>query len=191
MMYLPIGRLKHKTGRAFWVTDNADGIPILNWAKPRTIQGDSSQNPKKKKSELLLNVEDHIHRYKSAADWFSMFDQDDSGYLEPTELPELYRAALRRKLKKSELAEATREMDTDGSGHINEHEFEKWWRTHSGELEMYRDLAFSVSAGHEHLILVAPDAESKDKWVAGLEAAMLQHRSRQHHATAVSLREAR
>eukprot|EP01048_Picozoa_sp_COSAG05_P023687 COSAG05_NODE_5233_length_1230_cov_0.961981_2_plen_212_part_01 len=40
MMYLPIGRLKHKNGRAFWVTDNADGIPILNWAKPRTIQGD-------------------------------------------------------------------------------------------------------------------------------------------------------
>jgi len=120
-----------------------------------------------------------------------MFDHDDSGYLEPTELPELYRAALRRKLKKSELAAATREMDTDGSGRINEHEFEKWWKMNSGELEIYRDLAFSVSAGHEHLILVAPDTKTKNKWVAGLEAAMLQHRSRQHHATAVSLREAR
>lgn len=54
----------------------------------------------------------------------------------------------------NQLKAAMSAMDQDNDGTISFEEFESWWRTNGGDLELYRALAFTVVLPDLHLLLV-------------------------------------
>ena len=85
----------------------------------------------------------------------------------------LYKKARGEKLGKSGLKAAMQEMDVDGNGYVELPEFEAWWSRHGGDLETHRDRAFTlVFEGGLELLLVAPNAEAKEAWVAACNAML-------------------
>ena len=157
-MYLASGKLKH--ARCFWL----EGAKLC-WDTKRKETG------KANKSEPLVAIED-APATKTAKEWFQTIDADNSGYLDAAELAELYKKARGEKLKGKALQNAMTQMDTDGGGTIELDEFEAWWSANGGDLEKYRHLAFTVTAGGVQLLLVAPDTDTKHRWVFGLKTAL-------------------
>eukprot|EP01046_Picozoa_sp_COSAG06_P070586 COSAG06_NODE_19805_length_822_cov_0.887967_1_plen_171_part_10 len=104
---------------------------------------------------------------ENARQLFDSVDADGSGELDAEELQALYRRARGEKLGKKDLAAAMAEMDHDGGGTVCFKEFEVWWHAHGGDLETHRERAFTIGAGDLHLLLVAPDAATKERWVLG------------------------
>ena len=159
-MYLASGKKKHE--RVFWVEQGG----MLSWDKKKAKPG-----KKANKSFPLMSVEPSP-AIKSAREWFDMIDADGSGDIDVEELQELYKRARGEKLKGSMLKDAMAQMDTDKSGTIDFSEFEGWWKANGGDLEKYRDLAFTVVAGDVTLLLVAPGPVQKKNWVDGLAQAV-------------------
>ena len=157
-MYLASGKKKHD--RSFWV-NAADGM--ISW--------DKKKSPKANKT-LQLEKVDSEPTVRTAQEWFDAIDTDRSGELDQDELAELYLQARGEKLKGKLLKSAMRTMDIDGDGSISFDEFERWWRAHGGDLELFRPLAITVHAGDLQLLLVAKDAETKRRWVNGLNAVL-------------------
>ena len=162
-IYLASGKRKHD--RFFWVD-----APALAWDKKRKA------GKKPNKHSVIVAVEANAATVvRSGREWFDMIDTDASGQLDATELSVLYKRARGEKLSNSSLKAAMAQLDTDGSGNVSFREFEGWWQANGGDLEIHRENAFvvRVQSGVE-LVLVAPDVSTKQRWVAGLRAVLVQ-----------------
>ncbi len=157
-MYYASGKKKHD--RFFYMEGDC-----LSWDKKKKKPG------KANKSFPLKDAKD-APAIKSAKEWFALIDADGSGAIDEQEFAELYKKARGEKLKKKDLKVAMAEMDTDGSGEIELDEFESWWAQNGGDLEVKRHLALTVYAGEVELLLVAPDALTKARWLDGLTAKL-------------------
>ena len=158
-IYLASGKKKHP--RIFWLTPPPDSQsqngPLLHWGK--------KQNGRQAKVETLLRVVDKP-TIPDAERLFYDMDDDDSGYLDATEVAQLYKKARGEKLSKSSLAAAMREMDSDGNNQVTMDEFQTWWVNNGGDLEQHRDRAFTfVCEGGTEVLVVAKDMETKSRWV--------------------------
>ena len=157
-LYLASGKRKHD--RYFWVS-----------AERRDISWDKQKSAKPNKTAPLRGVV-ACPAVKSAREWFDEIDADRSGALDSSELATLYKRARGEKLSKKRLAEAMAVMDRDGSGRVELQEFEAWWSENGGDLEKHRGRAITILAGELQLLAVASDAETKRRWVSGLEAVL-------------------
>lgn len=169
-LYLASGKRKHP--RFFWVTvpQAAGAPPELSWDKSKAKR--YTKNSKPNKTEMVLGVSDRAE-IKSAREWFEFVDADKSGMLDRDELAKLYKTARGEKLPRKRLDEAMATMDLDSSGLIDFDEFSVWWKDNGGDLEAQQDLALTIFlAGDLQLLCVCDDAETKDKWVSGLQAAL-------------------
>merc|ERR1712086_268130 len=107
-------------------------------------------------------------------DEFDSSDGSGSGAITDDELSALYKKARGERLKLKDLAAAMAAMDTDESGRIELDEFQQWWADNGGDLEKRRQCALTVQAGDVQLLLVAKDAETKQRWVAAMRAVLRQ-----------------
>ena len=172
-IYLASGKKKHD--RYFWCSPKERTI---SWFKEKTTKAPTfGKGPKTMK---LVSVHGTPH-IKTARQWFDSIDSSAGSSdhkLDADEIATVYREARGETLKSKALATAMAEMDTDGGGAVEFHEFEKWWHENGGDLEKHRDLALTVTCGDGtadgdiHLILVAPGAATKQSWLAGLGAML-------------------
>ena len=158
-LYLASGKKKHD--RYFWASI-ADGT--IAWDKKK------SANPDKVEPLESVEAEPAI---MTARQWFDAIDVTQDGSLDSDEVATLYLTARGEKLGKKDLAKAMTTMNTDRNGRVTFDEFDSWWKEAGGDLEKHRDRAMTVVAGDMQLLLVAPDAQTKDRWIAGLDAILM------------------
>ena len=159
-MYLATGKKKHD--RVFWI-DTA-GLPcMVCWGKKK--------GGRSFKREELKGVEPKP-AIESARELFDAIDTDGSGALDGYELGLLYQRARGEKLRKKNQAAAMREMDRSRDGSISFSEFSAWWRENGGDLEKHRERAMTIRAGTLALLVVAPDLDTKARWIRGCRAAL-------------------
>jgi hypothetical protein len=118
--------------------------------------------------ERLRSVSPDIPQFRDAKSWFDEIDVDDSGELDLIELAELYRMARGEKLSNKALKEAMAQMDKDRSGTVGFDEFDTWWKQNTGDLEKKRHLAFTIQTAGTTLLLMAPTASAKRRWIIGI-----------------------
>ena len=158
-LYLASGKKKHS--RYFWASIN-DG----------TIAWDKKKGPKPNKVEPLESVE-ASPAIMTARQWFDAIDVNQDGSLDADEVGTLYQTARGEKLGKKDLAKAMAAMDITRTGRVSFNEFDLWWKEAGGDLEKHRERAMTVVAGDVQLLLVAPDTQTKDQWIAGLQAILM------------------
>ena len=93
--------------------DDSGELPINEWVVFWLKRVASLPNPAKQQEAIARNT-------------FKKFDKDSSGNLDVNELRELV-VSLGARFTDQEMNEAMRELDTDGSGEVDEHEFVNWW----------------------------------------------------------------
>ena len=153
-LYLLTGQKKHS--RFFWV--NAESKQI-SWGK--TLRAKTC------KTETLVRVI-NVPSVPDAQELFRQIDKDNSGYLDSKEVAELYKKARGEKLAGKKLKEAMRVMDGDGNNQVSLAEFQTWWANNGGDLEQHRERAMTFVCGSGvEVIVVAPDAATKQRWVDG------------------------
>ena len=118
--------------------------------------------------ERLRSVSPDIPQFRDAKSWFDEIDVDDSGELDLIELAELYHMARGEKLSNKALKEAMAQMDKDRSGTVGFDEFDTWWKQNTGDLEKKRHLAFTIQTAGTTLLLMAPTASAKRRWIIGI-----------------------
>eukprot|EP01043_Picozoa_sp_COSAG02_P037375 COSAG02_NODE_2798_length_8009_cov_65.100759_1_plen_1970_part_00 len=158
-MFHPTGEKKHT--RFFWVSPEKG---MISWDKKKTA--------KPRKTEPLVHVEPTATT-PSAREWFDKFESGERGEMDNDGLVALYREATGKKLGKKPLEAATKTMN--GHGTLDFAAFQTWWADYGGALEKYRELALTVVAGDQELLLVAPDMEAKDMWVRALTNMVTSH----------------
>ena len=156
VQYMMTGKKKNE--RTFWV--DAKEAHIL-WGKKMDTP---SKAPCK-----MLEVFDGP-RIPDASTVFDEEDEDNSGYLDRTEVADLYWKQRGEKLKPKEVDAAMAAMDPEGDGQVSREEFGEWWKSNGGDLELHRAKALTVklSDGQE-LRLVCLSVSVKTRWLEGLQ----------------------
>ena len=127
------------------------------------------------------------YKQEDARTLFDQTDKDNSGLLDADEVKQLCKK-MGKKVGKSDLEAAMKEMDADGSGEVDFAEFEKWWKREGGKQAKAREPAgvikldemSSVTGTGKKDIMVGNaersfdlQADSNEEQIAWLEALKL------------------